>query len=422
VRIVHISHTDVGGGAGVGAYRLHEGLRRLGHASQMVVANRWSEDPDVRAFVAPRDLRHRVRTRLRQMWMDRTFTRPYRRLRRRGGPALTDCRNAHGDAIVHQLGPADVVHLHWVAFLLDWPAFFAQVPVHTPVVWTLRDENPLTGACHYTDGCDHFLRECGHCPQLAVPAARDLSHAMWRRKQRALAAVPPDRLHLVTISEWLRRQAASSSLLRRFPVSTIANGVDVQYFAPGDRAAARATLGIPSDGRAVVLFVSGNLANPRKGFATLCEAFRLLSAPPVRLLSVGRDPGRISVPIPHVNLGSIDPADDRLRLAYAAADVVAVPSLHEGLSNVVLEALASGVPLVGSNVGGIPDLVTPGVTGLLVEPGDPASLSAALGVLLNDPDRRATMGRAGRERAVEDYSLEHQAARYVRVYEAATCR
>lgn len=417
MRPVHLSFTDLGGGAGIAAYRLHTGLRRLGHESRMLVARRHGDDPDVLVFAPPRDLVHRVATRVRQAWLNATFARPYRRLRVRRHGGLTDCRTPHGAALVRQLPPGDVLHLHWVAFLVDWPSFFRDLPPRLPLVWTLHDENPFTGGCHYAADCDGFTRRCGGCPGLTVSGPGDLSHAGWRRKHRALARLAPHRLHVVTPSRWLARRAEASTLLGRFPCSTIPNGVDVQRFVPGSQAEARAALAIPDDGRAVVLFVASNLGDRRKGFATLCEALEALpAAAPARLLSVGKDPGTTRVRVPHVHLGSLPGESDRLRRAYVAADVAVVPSLEDNLPNTALEALASGVPLVASNVGGLPDLVAPGVTGLLVEPGDAGGLAAALAAVLADPGRRAAMARAARQSAVEVYSLERIAARHADLY------
>jgi glycosyltransferase involved in cell wall biosynthesis len=417
MRIAHVSFTDLGGGAGIGAYRLHTGLRRLGHVSRMLVASRHGDDPDVVAFVPPRDLAHRLAARARLLWLDATFKRPYRRLRRPGHGGLTDCRTPHTAALVRQLPTADVVHLHWVAFLLDWASFFRHLPSSIPVVWTLRDENPFTGGCHYAGDCDGFTRRCGQCPGLTVPGPDDLSHAGWRRKHRALEHLGPHRLHVVAPSHWLARRAAASTLLGRFSISTIPNGVDVERFAPGPRAAARAALEVPDDGRSIVLFVASHLGTRRKGFATLLDALEALpAATPVRLLSVGQDSGTNPVRVPHVNLGTLTADSDRLPLAYAAADVAVVPSLEDNLPHTALEALACGVPLVASNVGGLPDLISPGVNGLLVEPGDVGALAAALTTLITDPGRRAAMGRAARQLVVEAYSLERIAARHAELY------
>ncbi len=99
------------------------------------------------------------------------------------------------------------------------------------------------------------------------------------------------------------------------------------------------------------------------------------------------------------------------------ATVFACPSLYEPLGIVNLEAMACGTAVVGSAVGGIPEVVADGQTGLLVPPGDPGALAAALNALVADPERAAALGRAGRARAVAEFSWATIAQQTVRLYD-----
>jgi alpha-maltose-1-phosphate synthase len=99
------------------------------------------------------------------------------------------------------------------------------------------------------------------------------------------------------------------------------------------------------------------------------------------------------------------------------ATVFAVPSIYEPLGIVNLEAMACGTAVVGSRTGGIPEVVADGETGLLVPPGAPGPLAAALNALITDPDRAETMGRAGRKRAVSEFGWAAIAAQTVALYE-----
>jgi alpha-maltose-1-phosphate synthase len=98
------------------------------------------------------------------------------------------------------------------------------------------------------------------------------------------------------------------------------------------------------------------------------------------------------------------------------ATVFACPSLYEPLGIVNLEAMACGTAVVGSGVGGIPEVVSDGETGLLVPPDDPGALASALNSLLADPGRAEAMGRRGRERAIAEFSWPAIAARTVALY------
>src|SRR5918994_812365 len=112
---------------------------------------------------------------------------------------------------------------------------------------------------------------------------------------------------------------------------------------------------------------------------------------------------------------------DRVEVAerYRQADLFTLPSAAEAFGNVFAEALASGLPIVGSTVGGIPELVEPGVNGILVTPGDPVALSRAIHYLAEDADLRESMG--ARNRAKAEASLEWSQATqcYLSIYEGA---
>ena len=340
---------------------------------------------------------------------------PYRLHRTEGQELFSDDRSAIGPEVRAQLPPCDVIHLHWVAGFIDYSDFLSTLPQRTPVVWTLHDMNPFTGGCHYDEGCGKFAAACGTCPQLGSADDADLSRQSWQRKQKALSKIPPGRLHVVADSKWLASQAKSSSLFSGFPVSAIHYSLDVEKFTPRDRVAARSVLGIPADAR-VVLFVADHVGIRRKGFAVLVEALRSLpgSSEPF-LLSMGNGTLPLSIPFPHLHLGHVS-GDRFLSIVYSAADVFVIPSLQEAFGQTALESMACGTPVVGSDAGGIPEVVRDGVTGLLARAGDIRSLRDAVLKLLSDEPLRASLAAKCREIAVKEYALEIQAKNYVELY------
>jgi glycosyltransferase involved in cell wall biosynthesis len=411
MRIVHLSTTDARGGAPLAAYRLHSGLRVLGHDSQMLVAKRLSHDPTVTALHLPLDLLSRVRRRARRTLITRARA-AYRRPTDR--EPFTDDRSDTGAALVAQLPPCDVINLHWVATFVDYARFFETV--RTPVVWTLHDMNPFTGGCHYDRGCGKFTQQCGACPQLASSQPDDLSRRIWARKAAALENVPVDRLHVVTPSHWLAGEARRSSLFGSFPVTVIPNGIDTDAFVPVPREVARAGLRLPQDA-AVLLFVAEEMGQSRKGFAHLVEALRGLSdVPGLTLVSMGHNSPALDGSIPHLHLDWVD-HPRLLALVYSAADLFVIPSMQDNLPNTVLEALACGTPVAGFDVGGIPDMVHPGETGALAPAGDADALCAAMRNLLSHPAASTDMRAACRRLVESTYTLAHQAERYAALYQ-----
>jgi glycosyltransferase involved in cell wall biosynthesis len=209
-----------------------------------------------------------------------------------------------------------------------------------------------------------------------------------------------------------------NSLLNRFPVTVIPNGVNTETFAPRGTRSARDTLGLPQEVR-VVLFVADDISNRRKGFSLLAEALSgLTGVANLLLLSTGRGTPVLQSQIPHRHLGHID-NDRLLSLAYSAADVYVCPSLQDNQPNTVLEAMACGAPVVGFNVGGVPDMVRPGLTGLLAPPEDVAGLRNAILEILRSPEKQAEMAANCRRIVMDEYRLEDQIRRYTQVYETA---
>ncbi|HEX2092492.1 MAG TPA: glycosyltransferase family 4 protein [Longimicrobiaceae bacterium] len=414
MRILHLSTHDVTGGAARAAHRLHRGLLGVGAESRMFVFGRAGEDPEVIRFRPTPTLSGRVRRRIRRRRITADFER-YRSTRPRGYEQFSDDRTEYDAEVMRQLPPCDVVNLHWIAGFVDLGAFFTNLPRGVPVVWTLHDMNAFTGGCHYDDYCGKFADSCGACPQLGSRDEQDLSRAVWRRKHDALAGIPPPRLHVVGDSHWLTDRARCSSLLKRFPVSTIHYGLDTEVFTPREKSAARQALGIPAEAR-VLLFVADSVENRRKGFPLLVRALEGLNHPDLFLISIGRGSPGIPAGLPHLHFGRI--GEDRLlSVVYSAADLFVIPSLQEAYGQTALEALACGTPAVGFDAGGIPDIIRPGVTGLLARTGDADALREAIAALLGAPAQRMAMAENGRRLVVEEHSLEAQARRYLALYE-----
>jgi len=415
MKIVQLSKNDRSGGAARAAYRLHQGLQRVGHHSVMVVESRTSDDPSVVMFERPMDGLELVRRGLRQVRIAADAKR-YRWSRPRGYEEFSDDRSAYASTVLDQIPACQVINLHWIPGFVDYRAFFGRMLQSTPVVWTLHDLNPLTGGCHYNLGCDRYLGHCGTCPQLGSDEPKDLSHEIWERKRRVFSRAPSSRLHFVAPSRWLGDEVRRSPILGRFGVDVIPYGLDLEEFAPRHPGSVRDLLGIPRDAR-VLLFVAEEVGNERKGFTFLVKALAQCAEkiPNLMLLSVGRNRPAVPIDIPWLHLGSVD-GDRFLSMVYSAADLFTVCSLQDNLPNTVLEAIACGLPVVGHAVGGIPDMIRNGVNGLTVPSADVEALASAIAAVLGDPARRAAMSAHARRIAVEEYSLELQGRRYAELY------
>ncbi|CAB4364340.1 MAG: glycosyltransferase [Actinobacteria bacterium] len=208
---------------------------------------------------------------------------------------------------------------------------------------------------------------------------------------------------------------------RALPITVVPPGVDTERFVPltaDERLRAREHFGIAADAE---LLVGISRLVPRKGFDTAVRAAALLhKSRPNLVLAIaggGRDAERLqdlatSLNAPVKFLGRV--SNDDLPRLYGCADVYTMLCRNrwggleqEGFGIVFLEAAACGVPQVAGDSGGAAEAVADGETGLVVrEPDDPREVAAAIERLLDDPDLRARMGSAGRERAVREFSYD----------------
>jgi len=418
MKILHLGTNDIIGGAARASFRVHWALRKQGYDSTVLVAHRHSHDPTVSALVPSTDLSTRLQRHLRRRQILGDFAR-YHATRPKNLEPFNEDRSVHAFDLVKQLPPCDVINLHWVSGFLDYHAFFSALPQRTSVVWLLHDMNVLTGGCHYDDDCGRHMTGCGACPQLGSADPEDLSRQVWKRKQEVFSALEANRLHIVAPSRWMFELIKGSPLLSKFPVTLIPYGIDLEEFAPRDRSFAREVLGIPQ-GAQVVMFVSENLTNRRKGFSLLTAALSgLTQTHNLFLLSVGKGKPPVTDLLPCLHIGQV--WDDRwLSLIYSAADLFVIPSLHDNLPNTVLESMACGTPVVGFDVGGIPDMVRSGTTGLLVPVGDSVALGHAVTHLLNTPSTCRQMAAECRKIVIEEYSYELLAKRYAALYESVS--
>lgn len=228
---------------------------------------------------------------------------------------------------------------------------------------------------------------------------------------RKMVAVSDDGMANLRRYEWIPRRK----------LAVIPNGVDAERCrAPMDGDALRRELGIPAG---VPVIGLGARLTEQKGVIHLIRAIPLLRAtvPNLRVIIAGEGPLEAGLRTAARELGLADhvhfigPRTD-LADVMRLFDVYVLPSLWEGLPMAVLEALAAGVPLVATSVGGVPSAVRDGETGVLVRPGDPIGLATALSALLADAKRRARLATAGQLHFDLHFSARAMTDRYARLY------
>jgi glycosyltransferase involved in cell wall biosynthesis len=245
-----------------------------------------------------------------------------------------------------------------------------------------------------------------------VSSQRDLSHDAWYRTKRArfLRFIQNLSSAILTNASAIRDGLVQDAGIRPEKIRVIHNGVDLSGFRAAVRDRERV---FPGTGRDKLVVLVGNMRSEVKGHALLIEA-----APEVirqfagtRFILVGEGPlqeeferqaKELGLEWHFIFLGRRSDVADVL----AASDIAVLPSQAEGMPNAVLEYLAAGLPTVATAVGGNREIIHQGVTGLLVPPRDAKALAAALNRLLGDDRLAETLGRAGQEYVLANFSFE----------------
>ncbi len=422
---IHQINAYLEGGAAVASRRLHHGLLAAGVESRY-----WHTDHNWQATAGDDAASYRLlpwgMPPLRRplsfaaaslRWSrERTLRTVYRKGKAQRSGMYSGPVRPCDTRLSGELAACDLVHLHWVSQIIDYRSFFAGLPLGPPLVWTLHDMQPITGGCHHAFDCDRFTASCGHCPILGRPRSRDLSFRDHTIKRKALAG---GSLQIVTPSRWLEQLARSSSVLPAgCHFHTIRNGISRADFFPLEKAAARRELGLPAEGL-IVAYAAESLRNVPKGIREFLKAISLLPARcrVTGLLFGKHDPPEGIATVPLVNLGFLTTPEQQRR-AFSAADIFALPSHAETISQTAVEALACGTPVVAFAVGGVPEVVRHGETGLLARPRDVAELAQAMLTLADDPSLRVRMAEAGKILVHEEFEAGLQIRRYRELYQA----
>lgn len=430
LRVLQVSHGDQGGGAQYSAWYLFRAYRAQGHHSWLAVGYKRSDDPDVllipnhvcrsrwaRACLAPgtllKPLVGRVRGAGRLYSLLRNLSvligEPRRWLEQQQGyedfhfpgtwrllelvpqvPDIVHCHNLHGSYF-------DLRALPWLSH-------------QVPVILNLRDAWLLSGHCAHSFDCERWKIGCGRCPDLTIPPAIrcDVTAYNWQRKHDIYAK---SRLYITTPSQWLMNKV-QQSMLQGVKYKVIPNAIDMNVFRPGDRAAVRTNLGLPLASKIVLFAAHSTRSNPWKDYVTMEAAVQRVANnnQDMELLFVCLGEGGGEKPLGSARVRFVGFQRDQKRVAmyYQAADVYIHAAKAETFGKTITEALACGVPVVATAVGGIPEQVQDGTTGFLTPPADAEAMAARIEQLLKDEALRQQMGQRAAEDARRRFDLNRQ--------------
>ena len=400
MKVLHINQSDILGGAAIAGYRLHQSLLAQGIDSRLLVGHA-DTDSDRVAVVPAKSFVEKLLLRLTGYlgtnYLDiiSTFDIP--------------------EHIFYQ--NADILNFHNLHNGYFNYLAISSLTKTKPAIFTLHDMWSFTGHCAYSYDCSRWTTGCGKCPypKIYPEIRKDNTRLEWRLKSWVYSR---SNLTIITPSSWLAQQA-KQSMLNRFPIYHIPNGIDTEVYQPLDSQQCRTLLGIPTS-KKVLMFGAQSFKDNRKGGDLLLKALTSLPTSLINetvLLTLGNGGEVISeaAGMPILNLGYAN--GDRLKsIAYSAADLFIFPTRADNLPLMLQESMACGTPMVSFKVGGVPDLVRPGVTGYLAQPEDTQDFCNGIVQLLENKTLREQMSQNCRAIALTEYSLKLQTQRYMDLY------
>lgn len=406
--IMKVSHfsTFRTGGAGIAAKRLDNGLNAIGLNSRLIASedlNPFSANSSLcdKAFKSLSYRYNSARGNIKDFKNNvEIFTFPNTPFKKRYFKQIPE--------------DTDIINLHWIADFIDYKSFFGACAGRVPIIWTLHDANPFLGGCHYFEDTQYLSEKIGKGLSLGDKGRSDIDNEIYLFKKRIYDSLQSSQLHFVAPSKWLATEAKKSYLLSRFGVSYIPYSLDPMIFKPMNKKFCRELFNISEEAK-VIMFCADSIKNKRKGFDLLLESFAKLPED-ITCIAIGD----AKEPVENTKITFLGKLTDEriISCAYNSADLFVIPSREDNLPNTVLESIACGTPVIGSNVGGIPDMVRDGETGFLFEKGNSEDLARKIKFFFSLSEKeRKEMSHNCRRIAEKEYALEIQAKTYMKLYE-----
>lgn len=416
MRVLIINTSERTGGAAIAANRLMTALKNSGIKAKMLVRDKQTDQVTVVALKKSwRKVAQFVWERI-VIWKANHF--------HKHNLFAVDIANTGTDITsLPEFQQADVIHLHWInQGMLSLKSIRKILESGKPVVWTLHDMWPVTGICHHARTCEKYTKQCHSCPLLYKGHKHDLSYRIYRQKQKLYSN---GNITFVTCSQWLEGLAKKSILTQGHTVTNIPNPINTNLFRPLDKKAIREKLHLPAD-KKLLLFSSMKITDKNKGIDFLVDACKLITTQypefsrSLGVVVVGKESQQYAELFPFP-IYCLDFVQDEKEIAhiYNAADLFVNPSLHENLPNTIMEAMACGIPCVGFNTGGIPQMIDHLHNGYIAQYKSAEDLANGIHWSLTEGDYES-LSEEARRKVINSYSEHTVAMKYIQIYNQIT--
>lgn len=416
MRVLIINTSERIGGAAIAAHRLMDALKNNGIKAKMLVRDKQTDKMSVVRL-------NRSWWKVWQFIWERIVIWKANRFKKHNLFAVDIANTGTNISALPEFTQADVIHLHWInQGMLSLTDIRRIIDSGKPIVWTLHDMWPFTSICHHSGECEKYSTECHHCPLLYKGGRKDLSYRIFQKKKKLFEGV---NITFVACSHWLEGKAKKSVLIKGQEIISIPNAINVNLFKPRNKQEAREKCHLPHD-KKLLLFGSVKITDKRKGIDYLIEACRLIAAQYPELskeLGVVVFGGQAEqyaplFPFPCYPMNYVSNEKELVNI-YNAVDLYVTPSLQENLPNTIVEAMACGIPCVGFNVGGIPQMIDHLHNGYVAEYKSATDLANGIHWTLTETEYQSLSEEACRK-AVSSYSESIIAKKYIDLYNKIT--
>lgn len=379
-----------GGGAAYIANTLHKEINKIeGYSSTFLYGRGIDGDENSKRIIYPK--------------MDYLSALSYRLL----GKELNFNKN-----IEEEIKNCDIVHLHNIhGYYIDYVKLFKLLKKYNKkIIWTLHDMWPITGRCGYSFGCEKWKENCGKCEnKKAYPISIvDRSKKELETKRKVIGSIDKENMTIVTPSKWLANMC-KDSYLNKFNIIDIPNGIEHKEVEKS-KDELRKKYDLSQDDK-VVLFVAADTRDERKGIKYILDI--IPKCKDYKFISIGKEIDGISFDN-FIQLGYIKNRYS-INEIYSMADVFVIPSLDENFPTTVLEAFANSTPVVGFNIGGIPEQIDKNV-GNVVNNISSDELQRSIIKILKDKEILKEYSIEARNKFLRKYTLSKFIYRYLEEY------
>lgn len=417
MKVTHINSSNIYGGSGRAAYRIHTALKEAGVDSKLLVPNKFGDDRNVKTVTDTWAQKILKKARPRY---EKAILNLYKRREKKPFSIASRGINITKEKAVKD---SDIINLHWInKSFLSLKSIKQIGKLNKPIVWTLHDMWAFTGGCHYSNGCIGYENLCGQCPILGSKKSNDLSHKILSQKAKVFKDL---NITIVTPSNWLADCAKKSTLFKNNRIEVIPYPIDTRIFKPVDKGTARKILNLPERKLLIFFGISPAVSKERKGINYLIESLLFIERkyPKLKektaLLIMGINSSKKIKKLPFkAHFLEVLYDDITISLCYNAADIFILPSTEDNLPNTVIESLSCGTPALGFKVGGVPDIINHKKNGYLAEQQITEDLAKGLKWVLEDKNRLARLGKNAREKVLKNYTYEIIGKKYLKLFES----